>query len=339
MRDDTAFHDRIHAFVPGWDFPKLKPSEHLTDHFGIVSDFLSECWTRMRHTSRLSVMQGRVQLGGALSGRDIEAVNKTVSGLTKLLFPSSDEVSDDDLEYMLRIALEARRRVKEQQKRCLKSEFRNTHFSFSMLPEGVEQFVATPELHSDDAIESDPLPPGQVWAVSPGGPDSSPGLFRIEATVGPGGGAKILNQPVPPAFRESVKMGEQNLYANGKSLVGERDPRAFEYSLQLRAMDNDRNGCGLGVPVLVALVGALLQKNTQGGTVVVGSLTLGGSIDGVPNAVALVELAADKQAQRILMPVAARRQLNDLPDELWTRISIEFYKDASDAVFKALDDG
>ena len=338
MRDDTAFQDRIHAFVPGWDFPKLKPSEHLTDHFGMVSDFLSECWTRMRHTSRLSVMQGRVQLGGALSGRDIEAVNKTISGLTKLLFPGMEGVSDDELEYMLRIALESRRRVKEQQKRCLKSEFRNTHFSFSLMPDGVEQFVATPELHSDDAIDSDPLPPGQVWAISPGGQDTAAGLFRIEATVGPGSGAKILNQPVPGPFRESVKMGEQNLYINAKSLVGDRDPRLFEYSLQLRAMDNDRNGGGLGLAVVISLVGALLQKNTQGGTIVVGSLNLGGSIDMVPNAVALVEMAADKQAQRILMPVAARRQLNDLPDELWTKISIEFYKDAADAVFKALDE-
>jgi ATP-dependent Lon protease len=338
MRDDTAFQDRIHAFVPGWDFPKLKPSEHLTDHFGMVSDFLSECWTRMRHTSRLSVMQGRVQLGGALSGRDIEAVNKTISGLTKLLFPGMEAVSDDDLEFMLRIALESRRRVKEQQKRCLKSEFRNTHFSFSLMPDGVEQFVATPELHSDDAIDSDPLPPGQVWAISPGGQDTAAGLFRIEATVGPGSGAKILNQPVPGPFRESVKMGEQNLSITAKSLVGDRDPRLFEYSLQLRAMDNDRNGGGLGLAVLISLVGALLQKNTQGGTIVVGSLNLGGSIDMVPNAVALVEMAADKQAQRILMPVAARRQLNDLPDELWTKISIEFYKDAADAVFKALDE-
>jgi len=338
MRDDTAFQDRIHAFVPGWDFPKLKPSEHLTDHFGMVSDFLSECWTRMRHTSRLSVMQGRVQLGGALSGRDIEAVNKTVSGLTKLLFPGMEAVSDEDLEFILRIALEARRRVKEQQKRCLKSEFRNTHFSFSLMPDGIEQFVATPELHSDDAIDSDPLPPGQVWAISPGGQDAAPGLFRIEATVGPGSGAKILNQPVPGPFRESVKMGEQNLYINAKSLVGDRDPRMFEYALQLRAMDNDRNGGGLGLAVLISLVGSLLQKNTQGGTIVVGSLNLGGSIDMVPNAVGLVEMAVDKQAQRVLMPVAARRQLNDLADDLVTKISIEFYKDAADAVFKALDE-
>jgi len=337
MRDDTAFQDRVHAFVPGWNFPKLKPSDHLTDHFGLVSDFLSECWTRMRQTSRLSVLQGRVHLGGALSGRDIEAVNKTVAGLTKLLFPDpAMPVPDEDLQWIVRLALESRRRVKEQQKRCLKSEFRNTHFSFTIGPEGVEQFVSTPELHSDEAIDSDPLPPGQVWAISPGSGDSSPALFRIEATVGPGSGVKILNHPQPPAFRESVRVGEQNLYARGKELVGDRDPRSHEFSLQLRAMDADRGGAGVGLPVLVALVGSLVGKNTRGGTILVGALNLGGSLDLIPNAVALAELAVDKHATTLLMPVAARRQLNDLPDEIWTKINIEFYKDPADAVFKAL---
>jgi len=159
--------DRIHAYAPGWDYPKLKPSEHLTDHFGLVSDFLSECWSRLRIGNRVSVLQGRVHLGGALSGRDIEAVNKTVSGLTKLLFPDAEmQVSDEDLEWIIRVALESRRRVKEQQRRVFKSEFRNTHFSYLLGTDGVEQFVSTPELHSDEAIESDPLPPGQVWGVS-----------------------------------------------------------------------------------------------------------------------------------------------------------------------------
>ncbi|KGU95780.1 hypothetical protein X888_3004 [Burkholderia pseudomallei MSHR4377] len=337
MRNDTAFMDRLHAFVPGWDFPKLNPNDHFTNHFGLVSDFLSECWSKLRSGNRVSVMQGRVHLGGALSGRDIEAVNKTVSGLAKLLFPDPEQlVPDEDLEWIVRTALETRRRVKEQQKRCFKSEFRNTHFSYILGPEGVEQFVSTPELHSDEAIEGDPLPPGQIWAVSPGGLESGPGLYRIEVASGPGAGVKVLNQPTPPAFRESVKVGEQNLYTRAKELVGDRNPREHEFSIQMRSMDADKSGAGLGVPVLVALCGGLLGRNTRGGTVVVGALNLGGSIDMIPNAVALAELAVDKQAQTLLMPVAARRQLNDLPDELWTKLKIEFYKDASDAVFKAL---
>lgn len=337
MRNDTAFMDRLHAFAPGWDFPKLSPSEHLTDHFGLVSDFLSECWSKMRSSNRMSIMQGRVHLGGALSGRDLEAVNKTVSGLMKLLFPNPDTpVTDADLEWIIRLALESRRRVKEQQKRCFKSEFRNTHFSFTLGADGVEQFVSTPELHSDEALESDPLPPGQVWAASMGTAETGPGLFRIEVNSGPGGGVKILNQPTAPAFRESVKVGEQNLYSRSKELVGDRDPREHEFSIQMRAIDSDKTGTGLGLPVLVSLCGSLLGKNTRGGTIIVGALNLGGSIETIPNAVRIAELAVDKQAQTLLMPVSVRRQLNDLPDDLWTRISIEFYKDAADAVFKAL---
>lgn len=336
MRNDTAFMDRLHAFAPGWDFPKLSPSD-LTDHFGLVSDFLSECWSKMRSSNRMSIMQGRVHLGGALSGRDLEAVNKTVSGLMKLLFPNPETpVTDADLEWIIRLALESRRRIKEQQKRCFKSEFRNTHFSFTLGAEGVEQFVSTPELHSDEAIESDPLPPGQVWAASMGTPETGPGLFRIEVNSGPGGGVKILNQPTAPAFRESVKVGEQNLYARWKELVGDRDPREHEFSIQMRAVDSDKTGGGLGLPVLVSLCGSLLGKNTRGGTIIVGALNLGGSIETIPNAIRIAELAVDKQAQTLLMPVSVRRQLNDLPDDLWTRISIEFYKDAADAVFKAL---
>lgn len=336
MRDDTAFMDRLHGYAPGWEFPKLNPNEHLTDHFGLVSDFLSECLTKQRAASRVSTMQGRVHLGGALSGRDIEAVNKTVSGLIKLLFPDPEmPVPDEALEKIVRSALEARRRVKEQQKRCLKSEFRNTHFSYTLGVEGIEQFVSTPELHSDEAIGEDPLPPGQVWGISPGGTEAGPGLYRIEVTVGPGGGVKILNTPPPAAFKESVRVAEQNLYTQAKKLVGDRDPRAHEFSIQLRAMDADRSGAGLGLPVLLALASALLERNTKGGLIIVGALNLGGSIELIPNAVALAELAIEKQAATLLVPIAARRQLFDLPDELATKLSIEFYGEPADAVFKA----
>ena len=134
-------------------------------------------------------------------------------------------VSDEDLESIVRLALETRRRVKEQQRRVFKSEFRNTNFSYTLVPDGVEQFVATPELHSDEAIDSDPLPPGQVWGVSLGSAETGSGLYRIEVTCGPGSGVRILNQPTPPPFRESVRVGEQNLYIRAKELVGDRNPR------------------------------------------------------------------------------------------------------------------
>ena len=337
MRDDTAFMDRIHAYVPGWDFPKLTPNDHFTDHFGLVGDFLSECWRRLRTGSRVPALQGRVNYGGALSGRDITAVNKTVSSLLELLYPDpAMEVPDDELEALVRIALEARRRVKEQQKRVFKSEFRNTHFSYAMGEDGVEKFVSTPELHSDAAIDPDPLPPGQVWGIGPGGPETGPSLYRIEVTAGKGNGVRILNAPVPPAFRESVRYAEQNLYTRAKELVGDRDPRAHEFSVQLRAMDNDRTGADVGLPALMALCSGLLEKSIKGGLILVGALNLGGSVEPLANAVGIVEVAVEKGATVVLMPVSARRPLFELSDDMATRINILFYSDTPDALLKAL---
>lgn len=337
MRTDTAFMDRLHAYVPGWEFPKLDPREHLTNHFGLVSDFLSECWSRLRAGSRVTALQGRVHFGGALSGRDLEAVYKSSSGLLKLLYPDPEmPVSDSELEQIVRWALESRRRVKEQQKRCLRNEFRNTHFSYLLGVDGVEQYVGVPELRSDDAIEEDPLPPGQVWALAPGSPESGPGLYRIEITAAPGGGVRILNTPPPPAFKESVRVAEQNLYTQAKRLVGDRAPREHEFTIQLRAFDADKAGAGLGVPVLIAMTGALLERNTKGGLIVVGPLNLGGSVETLPNAVALAEAAIEKRATTLLLPISARKPLFELPDELATKLSVEFYADAPDAVFKSM---
>jgi ATP-dependent Lon protease len=337
MREDTAFMDRLHAYAPGWDFPKLNPNEHFTNHFGLVSDFLSECWRRLRTGTRIPVLQGRAHYGGALSGRDITAVNKTVSGLLKLLYPDPEMgIQDDELEEMIRVALELRRRVKEQQKRVFKSEFRNTHFSYVMGEDGIEKFVSTLELHSDEAIELDPLPPGQVWGISPGGPEMGPSLYRIEVTVGRGSGVKILNAPIPAAFRESIRYAEQNLYTRAKELVGDREPRSHEFSVQLRAMDNDRIGTALGLLALIALCSGLLEKSTKGGLIVVGALNLGGSVELLTNAVGIVEVAVEKGADTVLMPVSSRKQLFELSDEMATRINIQFYSDTPDALLKAL---
>ena len=338
MRDDTAWMDRIHCYLPGWNVPKMN-SSLLTDHFGLVSDFLSECLSHLRNQSRISVLQGRVNFGGALSGRDTNSVNKTVSGLLKLLYPGmEDQVPDEDLEWAVRQGLEVRRRVKEQQKRIGSAEFRNTHFSYIMGNEGIEQFVATPELRSDNDIGSDPLESGQIWAISEGGADvdDNAGLFRIEVNQGPGSGVKVLNNPVPPAFRESVRYAEQNLYSRASQLIGDRDPRSHEYSIQLRAFDASKKGAKLGMPVLIAMCSSLLNKPIRGGLILVGEVNLGGSIEPVLNAVNIIELAVEKGAQAVLLPVSCRKQLFDLSDDMATKVDVQFYADARDAMLKAL---
>ncbi len=336
MRDDTAFMDRIHAYLPGWDIPKIN-KELLTDHFGLVSDFLSECWSQLRVQSRVNFLQNKVFYGGALSGRDTNAVNKTVSALLKLLYPDpTQELEEADLEWAVRLAMETRRRVKEQQKRIGSAEFRNTHFSYVMGTEGVEKFVSTPELHSENSIGGDPLEPGQIWTISPGGMDEFMGLYRIEINEGPGSGVKILNKPVPPAFKESMSFAEQNLYARASYLVGDKDPRQHEFSVQIRAFDAAKSGAKLGVAALIALCSALLKKSVKGGIIVVGELNLGGSIEMVHNPVSIVEIAIEKGAAKLLLPVSTRKLLIDISDDMATKIDIQFYADARDALLKAL---
>lgn len=336
MRDDTAFMDRLHTFIPGWDFPKLNKS-YFTGHFGLVSDFLAECWTRLRDISRISQVLPRLDYGSALSGRDTTAVNKTLNGLLKLMQPNPEEpVSDELLEWAVKIAMEYRRRVKEQQKRIGSAEFRNTHFSYRIGADGVETFVATPEIHSENTIGEDPQPPGQVWTLNTGGQDDSAGLYKIEVNIGPGNGVKILNKPAPPAFQESVRFAEQNLYSKTKELVGDRDPRAHEFSVQLRSFDASKSGNGLGMGVLMALCSAILERSIKGGLVIIGQINLGGSIDLVYNAVNLAELAVEKGATTLLVPLNARKQLNELSDEMVTKINIQYYTDLRDCLVKGL---
>ncbi len=338
MRDDSAFMDRIHSYVPGWDFPKLNKS-YLTDHFGLVSDFLAECWTRLRDTSRLTTVLSRIDYGSALSGRDISATNKTLNGLLKLMQPNPEApIPDELLEWAVKVALEYRRRVKEQQKRIGSAEFRNTHFSYRIGEEGVETFVTTPEIHSEHTITEDPLPPGQIWAINARGQGESNGLYKMEINSGPGSGVKILNKPAPPQFQESVRYAEQNLYSKSKELIGDRDPRSHEFSIQLRAFDASKSGNGTGMAVLMAMCSSVLEKNTKGGLVVVGQLNLGGSLDLIYGAVNLAEIAVEKGATTLLIPLNARKQLNELSDEMITKINIQYYTDLKDCLIKTLLD-
>jgi ATP-dependent Lon protease len=338
MRNDTAFMDRIHAYLPGWDVPKLDTS-FFTDHFGLVNDFLSECWSQLRTENRLTAIQERVQFGGALSGRDTTAVHRTVDGLLKLLYPNREmSIPDEEIEWAVRLAMECRRRVKEQQKRIGSAEFRNTHFSYTMGHDGVERFVATPELQNEDAIGSDPLPPGQVWAISPGGLDENAGLYRIDVNVGPGSGVKIINVPPPGPFRESIRYAEGNLVTRAKELVGDRDPRQHEFTVQLRAFDSSKSGSFLGLSALLAFCSALLGKSLKGGLVAVGGLNLGGALDPVHNAVSVAELAVEKGATTLLIPISSRKQLNDLSDDMMMKLSILYYADTREALLKALGD-
>jgi len=338
MRDDTAFMDRIHSYIPGWDFPKYHPTQ-LTTHFGLVSDFLSECFRQLRNDSRLPKIMDRVSFGDALSGRDRTGVLKTLDGLLKLLYPAHDsDISDEDLEWAVRLALECRRRVKEQQKRIGSAEFRNTMFSYRLGIEGIEQYVSTPELHRENTISPEPLPPGQVWALGPGEGNEGNGLYKLEITVTPGSSIRLINVKAAAGLRESLRSAEQVLYTRAKSLVGDHDPTSVEFSVQVRAMTPVSGGSSLSVPILIALCSAALNKSTKGGYVIAGGMSVGGTLEPVYNALDMAELAAEKGALAIVLPVSCRKQMNDMSDELAARLVVLYYTEPRDALLKMLDE-
>ena len=262
-----------------------------------------------------------------------------MNGLLKLVYPDRDMPIDKEvLEWAVRLAMECRRRVKEQQKRIGSAEFRNTHFSYQIGENGTEHYVVTPEIQSENSIGTDPLPPGQVWAISPGGGEEGSGLYRIDVTVGPGSGVRIINVPTPGPFRESVRYAEQNLLGRSKELVGDRDPRQHEFTVQLRAFDPASSGYELGLSALLAFCSVLLGKSLQGGLITVGGLNLGGGFNPIYNALDIAELAVEKGATSLLIPVSARKQLNELSDEMATKLGILYYGDAREALLKALGD-
>lgn len=162
------------------------------------------------------------------------------------------------------------------------------------------------------------------------------GLYRIEVSEGPGSGLRILNKPAPAAFQESLRYAQQNRYARAAQLVGYRDPRAHEFSVQLRGFDAAKSGSRVGAATLIALCSSLLKKPLRDGLVIIGEINLGGSIEPIHNALTLVEIAVEKGAQVVLMPVPSRRQPFDLSDEMATKVDTQFYQDARDALFKAL---
>src|SRR5260370_10451945 len=193
-------------------------------------------------------------------------------------------------------------------------------------------FVDRPKLQSEIWIGADPPPAGQVWAISAGGPDEYAGLYRIDVNEGPGAGVKIINVPVPGPFRESIKYGEQNLFTRARELVGDRDPRQHEFIVQLRAFDTAKSGAHVCLPALLAFCSSLLGKSLKGGLIAVGGLNLGGGLDTVYNAVNVAELAIEKGATTLLIPISARRQLNELSDDMAVQISILFFVCARQAL-------
>lgn len=331
---DTAFIDRFHAYIPGWEIPKLGP-ENFTTKFGFIVDFLAEWLREMRKRSYADAIDKYFQLGNNLKQRDVQGVRRTASGLLKLLYPDG-EFGKDEVEEVLRYALAARRRVKEQLKKLGGMEFYDVHFSYIDRETMEEEFVSIKEQSSGKLIDNDPLPAGHGYAISHGDHDMI-GLYRIELQAVSGNGKlQKMGGAAHGAVRDPINVAFNYFKANSGRISGSISTGSHDYLLSLTDVQGSGNPDQIALPVLLALAGASMGRAAQGQMAVLGDMTIGGTITPVDSLASALQVAFDCGAKRVLLPTANAGDIHTIPGELFAKFQTSFYSDPVDAVFKAL---
>lgn len=331
---DTAFLDRFHTYIPGWEIPKFSPG-NFTDRYGFIVDYLAEWFREMRKRSFADAIDKYFRLGNQLKQRDVQGVRKTVSGLLKLLYPNG-EFSKADVEEVLVYALKGRRRVKEQLKKLGGMEFYDVHFSYIDLDTMEETFATLSEQSSGKLIENDPLPAGHVHAVTRGSADMI-GLFKIEVQT-PNGSGKLIRMggATHGAVRDPVNVAFQYFKANSSRVSGSISPNSHDYLLSITDLQGAGDPDQISFAVLVALCGAALKRTVQTQSVVLGDMTIGGTVTPAESLASTMQVAFDCGAKKVFLPTANAAELGSVPGELFAKFQSAFYSDPVDGVFKAL---
>lgn len=331
---DSAFFDRFHAYIPGWEIPKMRP-EYFTNQYGLIVDFLAEWVREMRKRNFGDAISKFFKLGRDLNQRDTIAVKHTVSGLLKLLYPN-EKYDKDAVRRCLEYALEARRRVKEQLKKIGGMEFFDVHFSYIDIETMEEKFISVPEQGGGTLIPDGPLSPGVMHTIATGS-GGHLGLYRIETQVTPGSGAlKTSGLGSNSAAKEAIKVGFDYYKANASQVSASIKSLDHDYHLHVVELHNTGPNTAMTLASFVALCSAVFGKPIQQQMVVLGSMSLGGNIIPVENLAESLQVAFDSGAKRILLPMASVRDIPTIPGELFAKFQTGFYADPVDAVFKAL---
>jgi len=331
---DSAFFDRFHAYIPGWEIPKMRP-EFFTNQYGFIVDYLAEFFREMRKYNFGDAIGRYFRLGHDLNQRDTIAVKRTVSGLLKLLYPH-EEYDKEGVRQCLEYALEARRRIKEQLKRIGGMEFFDVHLSYIDLETKEEKIVRVKEQGGDTLIPTDPLSPGSLHTVAHGS-GGHLGLYRLETQVTTGSGQlKLSGFGSNSAAKESVKVGFDYFRANAAQIQASLKPAGHDYHLHVVEAHNTGPSAALTMSSFVALCSGLLEKAVEPQMVVLGTMSLGGNIVPVENLAESLQVAADAGAKRLLLPMASVGDIPTIPGELFAKFQTSFYADPRDAVFKAL---
>ncbi|KAA3641213.1 MAG: protease Lon-related BREX system protein BrxL [Armatimonadetes bacterium] len=333
IRDDMAFIDRLHFYLPGWEVPKMH-NEHFTDHYGFVVDYLAEALRDLRKHNYTEIIDHHFGLGTHLNARDRKAVRRTVSGLVKILHPHG-QVSREDMEELLALALEGRRRVKEQLKKMGSFEYYQTSFSYQVSETGEELFVGVPEQGGKDLISPDPLAPGTIYSASVSG-DGTVGMYRLEITTSSGGGKLKPAGGISGAMKESINRAFSYLLANKGAFGVAREVDTSDFHVEVIDLLGNKVEAELGVAFFVAAYSVLRKAPPQPGLLVLGDMSVQGNVKPVRSLTEPLQVAMDNGAKRALIPIENKRQFLEVSPDVLEHVDPVFYGELRQAAFKAL---
>ena len=334
MGTDTAFLDRLHCYIPGWEIPKFRP-EHFTNDYGFITDYLAEFIRELRKEQYGDALDKYFRLGKNLNQRDTIAVRKIVGGYVKLLYPDG-EFTKEQLEEILVFALEMRRRVKEQLKKLGGMEFYDVNFSYIDLDTFEEKFVSVPEQGGGKLIPDGMCNPGQIYTVSRG-KSGMIGVFRLESQMLPGSGKfERTGLGSDRDCRESTNTAFNFLKANGNRISGGISTASKDYIINYQDLQGIGMTGKLALPTLIALCSIALGRPTVSTLAVLGEISISGTILKVDELANSLQVCLDSGAKKVLLPISSAVDLGTVPPELVGSFNLIFYSSAEDAVFKAL---
>ena len=334
MGTDTAFLDRIHCYIPGWEIPKFRP-EHFTNDYGFITDYLAEFLRELRKEQYGDALDEYFRLGRNLNQRDTIAVRKMVGGLVKLMYPDG-EYTKEQLEEILKISLEMRRRVKEQLKKLGGMEFYDVNFSYIDLKDMSEHYVSVPEQGGGKLIPEGLCNPGQVYTVSRG-KSGMIGVFRLESQMLPGNGKlERTGLGSDRDAKESSNTAFNYLKANGNRISGSISTTQKDYIINYQDLQGIGMTGKLALPTLIALCSIALGRPVQSSTAILGEISISGTLIKVDNLADTLQVCLDSGAKKVLLPQTSFVDFATVPPELMSAFQLIPYQSAEDAVFKAL---
>jgi ATP-dependent Lon protease len=333
IREDTAFLDRIHYYIPGWEIPKMRP-DLFTNHYGFITDYFAEALKELRKRNYTETIDHYFSMGAALKSRDVKAVRKTVSGLVKLIYPDG-EVTRAQMEELVVIAMEGRRRVKEQLKKIGSFEYHQTSFSYIDNETREERYVGVPEEGGRNLVSADPLAPGCVYTASVDD-QGRVGLYRIEVGTAAGTGKLKLAGGVDGAMKESIQRAFAYIQGHKVQMGIAQDFDTTDFHVEAIDLLANRVPCDAGVALIVAIYSALMGHTALPAMIILGDITIQGNVKPVTSLVEPLRIAMENGAKRTLIPLENKRDFLEVSADIAERVDPVFYGDPVVAARKAL---